>query len=302
MAEAESTVQHSTTPVPSFGISGWSYPDWQGWVYPPGCRDTLAHVAPYVDFIEINSSFYAPPQAKVAAGWVARTTHLPQFFFTAKVNRQFTHEGRLDAADLERFREGLRPLREAGRLRVLLAQFPAAFDNTSEHASRVAQLREAFADTPLVVEVRHRSWQAPDALAFLQRLGVSVANLDYPAVGEAFDLDLCLVGTTRYLRMHGRNRTAWANPRAGRDETYNYLYSEAELDAIAARLKKLSAGAKQVMVAANNHYQGKELVNALELKARTLSRPVPVPPLLRERYPRLDDVAGGGDGTAEGRR
>jgi uncharacterized protein YecE (DUF72 family) len=99
------------------------------------------------------------------------------------------------------------------------------------------------------------------------------------------------VGATRYLRLHGRNRTAWANPASGRDEMYNYLYSDAELDAIAARAQRLAPGAKQVLAAANNHYQGKELVNAIELRARALRRNVPAPPLLRERYPRLHAVA-----------
>lgn len=277
--------------VPLFGISGWSYPDWKGWVYPPECRDQLACVAPYVDFIEINSSFYALPQARVAAGWLSRIQHLPQFCFTAKLNRDFTHAGRREAGVCAAFSEGLRPLREAGRLRALLAQFPATFDDTSEHAARIAWLAESFAEVPLIVEVRHRSWQASTALAWLQRLGVSVANLDYPAIGEAFDLAACRVGSTRYLRLHGRNREAWANPQAGRDATYDYLYAPGELDAIASRIRALAEGARSVMVAANNHYQGKELVNAIELRARALRRPVKVPPLLRERYPRLNLIA-----------
>jgi uncharacterized protein YecE (DUF72 family) len=282
-------------PVPSlhFGISGWSYPDWHGWVYPPRCGDELAYVAPYIDFIEINSSFYAMPQARTTASWLKRIAHLPDFFFTAKLNQEFTHAGRCEAPAAARYREGVQPLVEAGRLRALLAQFPASFQDTSENAARLRWLREAFPEMPLVVEVRHASWQEPGALNFLQRLGVSVANLDYPAPEEGFALDACRVGTVRYLRLHGRNRAAWSSPSAGRDDLYNYLYSGAELDAIAARVQRLAPGAKQVMAAANNHYQGKELVNAIELRARSLQRKVPVPPLLRERYPRLDEVADG---------
>jgi len=45
-----------------------------------------------------------------------------QFFFTAKVTGRFTHEGSRDADDLARFRAGLRPLEEAGRLHALLAE------------------------------------------------------------------------------------------------------------------------------------------------------------------------------------
>lgn len=276
-------------PPLSFGISGWSYPDWKGWVYPPGCRDPLAYVAPYVDFIEINSTFYALPQARTAASWLDRTRHLPQFFFTAKLHRSFTHDGAHEGS--AQFVDGLRPLLEAGRCRALLAQFPASFEDTSEHAARIAWLRDAFAAAPLIVEVRHRSWQTPAALAFLQSLDVSVANLDYPLVGEAFDLDSCRVGKTRYLRLHGRNRDAWADPKAGRDRVYDYLYSGAELDAIAARVQRMTPGAERVMVSANNHFQGKELVNSLELRARATRKKVAVPPLLQERYPRLSQSA-----------
>ena len=280
-----------TAPSLTFGISGWSYPDWHGWVYPPGCKDELAYVAPYVDFIEVNSTFYALPQARTTASWLKRTSHLPDFFFTAKIHQDFTHAGHCDPAAAAQYREGVRPLFEAGRLGALLAQFPASFDDSSEHAARLAWLRESFSQVPLIVEVRHRSWQSPKALAFLQRLGVSVANLDYPAVGEAFDLDTCRVGDVRYLRLHGRNREAWSNPKAGRDDVYNYLYGRTELEAIADRAKRLAKDAKRVMTAANNHYQGKELVNALELRARTLQRKVKVPPLLKERYPRLGEIA-----------
>ena len=46
---------------------------------------------------------------------------------------------------------------------------------------------------------------------------------------------------------------------------------------------------------ANNHYQGKEAVNALEIKARIEGRRVPVPPGLIERYPRLSRIAAAQD-------
>ena len=43
---------------------------------------------------------------------------------------------------------------------------------------------------------------------------------------------------------------------------------------------------------ANNHYQGKEAVNILQIKSRLTGRKVPVPPLLAERYPDLREIAG----------
>jgi uncharacterized protein YecE (DUF72 family) len=273
-------------PTPAFGISGWSYPDWAGWVYPPRCGDKLAYVAPFVDFIEINSTFYAVPSPRQVADWQQRTAHLPRFCFTAKLHRAFTHGVSFAPAEIATFREAMRPLTEAGRLTTLLAQFPATFDNRSEHLARLARLAEGFAGMPLTVELRHHTWEAPDALAFCSRLGVSVANLDYPAGKQGFSLPHCRVGELRYLRLHGRN-AAWHDPQAGRDQVYDYLYSPDEIKALAQRVVRLAEGAKRVLVAANNHYQGKELVTSLELKSAVLRRPVPVPELLRQRYPRL---------------
>ncbi len=273
-----------------FGVAGWSYPDWVDWVYPAACRDTLAWVADYVDLIEINNSFYRLPEARQTEAWVRRTAHRPDFRFTAKINRQFTHEGRLGADDLRHFRDGLAPAHEAGRLKAWLAQFPQAFDNRSEHADRLQRLRDAFGGVPLVFELRHRSWQAPAALAWLQQAGVSVANLDYPVGPDSFDLPRCRVGELSYLRLHGRNREAWFDPQAGRDATYDYLYRPEEISELARRATALHRPGKEVLTVANNHYQGKELVTALELKARVLQQRVRVPPLLRQRYPRLAQI------------
>jgi uncharacterized protein YecE (DUF72 family) len=90
--------------------------------------------------------------------------------------------------------------------------------------------------------------------------------------------------------MHGRNYRAWFS-KAGRDETYNYLYSEDELDRIADRAARLASNSKTLTMVANNHYQGKEAVNILQLKARLTGRKVPTPPLLRGKYPQLDRIS-----------
>ena len=83
----------------------------------------------------------------------------------------------------------------------------------------------------------------------------------------------------------------WFSKDAGRDETYNYLYDAGELDGLVARVRELAKMSATLTVIANNHYQGKEAVNALEIKARISGGPVRVPPLLMEKYPRLEAVA-----------
>ena len=274
------------------GVAGWSYPDWEGYVYARREKDKLRYVAGHLDMIEINSTFYRPPVAKTTAAWVRQTADLPNFFFSAKLHRDMTHEGRFSEAAARAFRDGLKPISDAGRLRHILAQFRHDFTNSPDARELLRSIAGSLGGAAvLVMEMRHRSWQAPAALEFLAGLGVTVANLDYPTGRDSFDVRECRVGEHGYLRLHGRNRAAWFDRKAGRDETYNYLYSKPELEEIRTRAVSLAKTFRSLTIVANNHYQGKELANALQLKAMLSGRKVRVPPDLLREYPELADIA-----------
>ena len=100
------------------GTSGWSYADWAGIVYPArrssGFSD-LTYLSQFFDAVEINTSFYRPPTARMCAKWLERTAENPRFTFTAKLWRRFTHE-RSQAwtvGEVLQFKDGMRPLCEA---------------------------------------------------------------------------------------------------------------------------------------------------------------------------------------------
>jgi uncharacterized protein YecE (DUF72 family) len=276
------------------GVAGWSYPDWKGFVYGPGVKDELRFVAGYVDMIEINSSFYHPPSARTVDSWARRTADLPGFFFTAKLHQDVTHRGLVDAAAAETFCQGFEPLTRDGRLRHLLAQFRYDFADSPANREHLRRVHTAYGGlTHMALELRHNSWQAPEAMDFLRSLGVTVANLDYPMARDSFNLRCCTVGDHAYLRLHGRNAKAWFSSGAGRDETYNYKYADRELDDIVRRAVQLASMTKSLTLVANNHYQGKEAVNILQIKSRLTGRKVPVPPLLVEKYPELEEIRAG---------
>jgi len=276
----------------SCGIAGWSYPDWAGYVFPRGTRDTLRYIAPYMDCIEINTTFYRPPDPRTVQAWERRTRDLPRFFFTAKLHQDVTHRGEVDPAAAAGFHMAMAPLSESGRLRHLLAQFRYDFDDTPARRDHLARIRDAYgAPATLTLELRHRSWQEPASLAFLRGLGVSVANLDYPTARDSFDMPVSGVGDHAYLRLHGRNAAAWFHKGAGRNDTYNYLYDRTELEGIARRAMQIASLSKTVTLIANNHYRGKEAANALELKALLAGERVDVPPLLLHHYPQLQAAA-----------
>jgi len=276
----------------SFGIAGWSYKDWDGYVYPPGVKDQLRYVAGYVDMIEVNSTFYRPPSQRMVKSWVERTDDLPGFFFSAKLHQDVTHRGVLETDTVRAFHEGFEPMVSAGRLRHLLAQFRWDYADTPETRLHLADIKDRFGDiTNLALELRHNSWQSSDAMDFLRSLGVTVANLDYPMARNSFNLRHCDVGEHSYLRLHGRNAKAWFDRKAGRNDTYNYLYGEDELDDIVKRAVEIASSSSTLTVVANNHYQGKEVANALQLKALATGKKVAVPSSLVDKYRHLRDIA-----------
>jgi uncharacterized protein YecE (DUF72 family) len=273
------------------GIAGWSYKDWQGIVYTEPKIDQLEYVSRFVDCIEINSTFYRPPFEKTTKSWLDRTSERPDFFFTAKLHRDFTHEGKMDTEIVKYFHKGFGPFLEAGKLRHLLVQFRYDFADNAPSRGHLSKIVESFRDAfSLVVEVRHKSWQQPQALDFLQQLGVTVCNLDYPVASNSFNMQYCTVGTAGYFRMHGRNAQKWFS-KAGRDETYDYYYNDDELAQIKRRIDRLAEAFKSLTVIANNHYRGAELANALELKALLSGNRQPVPEGLLRTYPKLAGIA-----------
>ncbi|HUR27764.1 MAG TPA: DUF72 domain-containing protein, partial [Planctomycetota bacterium] len=193
------------------GPAGWSYADWEGPVYPrpkPRGFHPLAYLARFVDLMEINSTFYALPKAESAAHWAQLVAAHPTFRFTAKLYQDFTHTAKpLDglAREVGEFHAGLEPLIEAGRLSVLLAQFPTSFQANPTTMERLTTLQRHFSRVPLVLELRHAAWFEPSALRFVRELGVSLAAIDLPQAPQHPPSDHPTPGPIGYLRLHGRN-------------------------------------------------------------------------------------------------
>ena len=77
------------------GTSGWSFPHWNGIVYPitkPRGFHALEYLAHYFDAVEINTTFYQPIRPEIARLWTRKVAGNPKFQFTAKLHRRFTHE------------------------------------------------------------------------------------------------------------------------------------------------------------------------------------------------------------------
>ena len=278
------------------GPAGWSYPDWSGYVYPTH-RSKGFHEATYLaaffDTIEINTSFYQPLRPDHAASWVDRVAANPAFLFTAKLWQRFTHDPSASAEDERAVRAGFDVLREAEKLGAVLLQFPFSFHRTPETVSYLTSVLKRFADYPLVVELRHSSWQTKETLALLSEHRAGFCNIDQPVIGHSLKPSAESTSQIGYVRLHGRRYDTWFSddPTTPSHERYNYLYSLEELDPWVARIRTIQKHTRNIFVVTNNHFQGKAVVNALQLIGILTGNKVKVPEPLRQHYPALERIA-----------
>jgi len=278
------------------GPAGWSYADWNGIVYPahrPRGFHEAQYLAEFFDTIEINTSFYQPLRPSFATHWLELVASNSRFLFTAKLWQKFTHEGGTNSEDVSAVRAGFDILRSAGRLGAVLLQFPFSFHHTSENLARLKRILDDFKDYPLVVEVRHSSWTRKDFYEFLHQRSVGFCNIDQPVIGRSVIPSERVTSAVGYIRLHGRRYDTWFtdDPATPPEERYNYLYSEKELEPWAERIRHVAEHTGTTFVVTNNHFQGKAIVNALQLVHLLTGSKVKVPEALRNHYPQLDTIA-----------
>ena len=253
------------------GPSGWSYPHWNGIVYPklkPRGFHALEELSTYFDAVEINTSFYQSIQPELATLWVKKVAQNPKFLFTVKLGRRFTHERSLAPAEIARFKEGLWPFQRARKLGCVLMQFPWSFRYTEENRAFVIALRRAFHEFPLVAEMRHASWLHEEALGTLIDYRIGFANIDQAPYTKGMPPASILTSRIGYVRLHGRNPQHWERE-FGRPAraiaAHDYLYSPPELREWKQRIDNIQQHAATTFVFANNDAGGKSVVNALQL-------------------------------------
>jgi uncharacterized protein YecE (DUF72 family) len=289
------------------GTSGWSYPKgqgtWEGTFYPPKLadKDKLAFYAQYFNTVEINSSFYRPPNQYAAKAWATKVPD--DFRFTVKLWQKFTHPKMYEAAtgqqsfvsseDFEIFAEGIGPLAQAGKLGVLLAQFPTSFrpdDATVEYLDDLIR-RLRGNGFPVAVELRHREWTESEETKAIRKLmeeqQVAWVMIDEPRFKTSIR-HVPLTSETAYFRFHGRNYQNWWK-HGETEDRYNYLYTPQEQKEIAEDVREVAGHTRETYAFYNNHYGAKAVVNALQLQME-LGKKVAIealPEPLRNTFPDL---------------
>jgi uncharacterized protein YecE (DUF72 family) len=245
------------------GTSGYWYRDWLGPFYPEGLAqgEWLAHYASQFSTVELNVTYYRLPGQRTASGWAARTP--ADFTFAVKAFRGLTHERA--SPDFSAFADGLLPLKEAGKLGCVLAQFPRSFRPSPESWAYLEHMGQGLAGFPVVVEFRAGAWATRETLERLEELKMGYASVDQPKLPGLMPPLVAASGPVAYLRLHGRNAAAWHGQQRGW-ERYDYLYSAAELQELAERVRALAAKAPTVLVYFNNTPRAQAAENARALR------------------------------------
>lgn len=242
--------------------------------------------------VEINTSFYRPPNAKQAEGWLKQVERRPDFLFSAKLWQKFTHErGPIEPVEARTFMDGLEPIFEQKKLAALIFQFPWSFRNTEQNLLHIERLYHTFKKYPIAIEIRHSSWNNPAFIDFIGERKIAFINIDQPNVSESLRPTVHVTAPFAYTRLHGRNTEDWFREDAGRDDRYNYLYSRNELLEWMDRIKIMAKTAGAVYIIANNHFRGQALANVIEMKNMLLGEPVMVPESMHDHFPQLVHIA-----------
>jgi uncharacterized protein YecE (DUF72 family) len=259
------------------GTSGFSYPEWKGPFYPAEMHDDalLGFYAARLPTVEINNTFYRMPRAETLARWAERVPD--GFRFILKAPQRITHKSRLEGTA-----EAVAYLwKTAGSLGAHLGPF--LFQLPPYLRASADKLRRFLAELPpgmrAAFEFRHDSWRDPAIADALRDAGCAlcVADHDPPAPPEAGGeapapeppVAIAPTADFGYLRLR---RAA---------------YSDAELDAWAARIRAEAPSWREVYVFFKHEDAGAAPAMALRMAARFPSATAasPAPPAM-EATPR----------------
>jgi uncharacterized protein YecE (DUF72 family) len=267
-----------------------------GWYPLDAARDPVARLRYYAerfDVVEVDSTYYTPPNEANSARWVERTPD--GFRFVVKAFSLLTqHPTRVSAIykdlrpdvdkrtvyakDLEpavvaevweRFAAALAPLDDAGKLGAVAFQFPQWFTLRRTNKDYLLECKERIAPYRMSVEFRSATWFRDEAateetLDFLRSYGLPMVCVDMPQ-GHASSVPPVVVATAgdyAAVRFHGHSQK-WTS----RDiyERFGYHYSDAELAEWAPRVAGLGDQAAETHVLFNNCYRDYAQTNARQL-------------------------------------
>jgi uncharacterized protein YecE (DUF72 family) len=188
------------------GTAGWTIPRLAAVSF-PATGSHLARYAQTLNCVEINSTFYYPPQPKTLTRWAA--TVPSHFRFSVKAPKAITHEAKLDCEPelLTQFLALATLLGE--KLGPILIQLPPSLAFDSRLAETfLTTLRYSYAGA-VAFEPRHPTWFSSSVSTLLQDFHIARVAAD-PARVPAAAIPGGWPGLI-YYRLHGSPRTYYSD-------------------------------------------------------------------------------------------
>jgi uncharacterized protein YecE (DUF72 family) len=267
-----------------------------GW-YPADAttpEERLKFYADNFDVVEVDSTYYGLPSERNAALWVERTPK--DFTFDVKAFSLMTghplqvrgipkdlREGlpeasRVPAKDVppevvdrvwEMFREALMPLHSAGKLGLIMFQYPQWFMPGSKAREEILAARERLPDYDIAVEYRQGAWFADEdatrkTLDFHRAEGIPFVAVDMPQGYKVSVPPVAEATSDRFavVRFHGRRGETWTKKNIHPTERFRYDYTDEELEEWVPRVERLTEEAKETHALFNNCYRDYAVRNA----------------------------------------
>jgi uncharacterized protein YecE (DUF72 family) len=269
-----------------------------GW-YPPEANtpeDRLKFYASRFDVVEVDSTYYGLPSERNAVLWVERTPK--DFTFDVKAFSLMTghpvHVRGLpkDARELlsedagtrvpvkevppevadrvwDMFRQALMPLHSAGKLGLVMFQYPQWFMPSRRSREEILAARERLPDYQIGVEFRQGTWFKDEeasrkTLDFLRSEGIPYVAVDMPQGFGTSVPPVAEATSDRFavVRFHGRRAETWTKKNVHPTERFRYDYSDRELLEWVPRVQTLTDGAKETHALFNNCYRDYAVRNA----------------------------------------
>ncbi|MDA8239243.1 MAG: DUF72 domain-containing protein [Nitrospiraceae bacterium] len=259
----------------------------------------LKFYAEHFNVVEVDSTYYAIPTKSNAYLWADRTPK--DFLFHIKVYGALTghavdprtlppdvrnelpgkdkglkqvwvKEPELVRAITDKFMEALHPLVSAGKLGVMVFQFPPWFTYKSENLDFILKRKGLIGRYRMAAEFRHGSWYASDVrekvFHFLRKNQIIHVVADEPQYGTLATVPFVPQTTAdmAYYRFHGRNKENWLKKGLETSLRYAYEYSDKELMEFIPHIETSAKMATETHVMFNNCHGGYAMRNAQKMK------------------------------------
>ena len=274
-----------------------------GRFYPPEIKtaaERLRYYANEFPIAEIDSTYHFFPTNQNLELWLGNTPS--GFTFDVRVFSMFTghptqfrslprsvreenpvlaeHKGPLYLHHLSKetvdklwniFAGQVEQIEKAGKLGVILFQFPPWFHPSKENYAYIESCCERFPNKEVAVEFRTPGWLTGDTLketlAFLRSHEMALVCVDEPQGMKTSVPPVAeITEKTGIVRFHGRNAEAWEKKDIMAEERFHYLYSRKELQNWLPDLRRMAETAEKVHVIFKNKSEDFPVQNARMLK------------------------------------